>query len=179
MGIILRYLCWGTHRPPPGGPAVDRPTRRPPRFRSTKGGGRGPPPPFGGGWGSPPPTAPQTVEHPSGSHIGWRPPPCSEEELAPMTSCDKGDEAPPSPLKPPPPSQPTHLRPDFSPMQWGRQQHHHSLGALGGSVTHLPEASCLFHLKGGGQVPGTECCAFHAGFGERRPGPDFPVRDQP
>ena len=23
----------------------------------------------------PPPTAPQTVEHPSGSHIGWRPPP--------------------------------------------------------------------------------------------------------
>ena len=39
------------------------------------GGGRGPPPPFGGGWGSPPPTAPQTVEHPSGSHIGWRPPP--------------------------------------------------------------------------------------------------------
>ena len=34
------------------------------------------PPPFGGGWGSPPPTAPQTVEHPLGSHIGWRRPPC-------------------------------------------------------------------------------------------------------
>ena len=45
MGIILRYVCWGTHRPPPGGPAADRPTRRPPRFGSTKGGGRGPPPP--------------------------------------------------------------------------------------------------------------------------------------
>ena len=29
-----------------------------------------------GGWGPPPPpTAPQTVEHPSGSHIGWRQPP--------------------------------------------------------------------------------------------------------
>ena len=48
MGIILRYVCWGTHRPPPppGGPAADRPTRRPPRFRSTKGGGRAPPPPL-------------------------------------------------------------------------------------------------------------------------------------
>ena len=35
------------------------------------------PPPFGGGWRSPPPpTAPQTVEHPSRSHIGWRRPPC-------------------------------------------------------------------------------------------------------
>ena len=55
MGIILRYVCWGTHRPPPGGPAADRPTRRPPRFGSTKGGEGSPPPPFGGGWGSPPP----------------------------------------------------------------------------------------------------------------------------
>ena len=45
MGIILRYVCWGTHRPPPGGPTADRPTRRPPRFGSTKGGGRGPLPP--------------------------------------------------------------------------------------------------------------------------------------
>ena len=45
MGIILRYVCWGTHRPPPGGPAADRPTRRPPRFGSTKGGGGVPPPP--------------------------------------------------------------------------------------------------------------------------------------
>ena len=46
MGIILRYVCWGTHRPPPppGSLAADRPTRRPPRFGSTKGGGRGPPP---------------------------------------------------------------------------------------------------------------------------------------
>ena len=78
MGIILRYVCWGTHRPPPGGPAADRPTRRPPRFGSTKGGGGVPPPPLRRGVGvpPPPPTAPQTVEHPSGSHIGWRQPPC-------------------------------------------------------------------------------------------------------
>ena len=34
-----------------------------------------PPPPSEGGGVPPPPTAPQTVEHPSGSHIGWRPPP--------------------------------------------------------------------------------------------------------
>ena len=49
MGIILRYLCWGTHRPPPpplGGPAADRPPRRPPTFGSTKGGGGVPPPPL-------------------------------------------------------------------------------------------------------------------------------------
>ena len=44
-------------------------------FGSTKGGGRGPPPPSEGGGVPPPPTAPQTVEHPSGSHIGWRRPP--------------------------------------------------------------------------------------------------------
>ena len=40
-----------------------------------EGGGWGPPPPLEGGGGPPPPTAPQTVEHPSGSHIGWRQPP--------------------------------------------------------------------------------------------------------
>ena len=41
-----------------------------------EGGG---PPPLRRGLGSPPPpTAPQTVEHPSGSHIGWRPPPWLE-----------------------------------------------------------------------------------------------------
>ena len=75
MGIILRYVCWGTHRPLPGAPAADRPTRRPPRFGSTKGGGgRGVPSPPSGGWGvSPPPTAPQTVTDPSGSHIGGGP----------------------------------------------------------------------------------------------------------
>ena len=50
--------------PPPGSLAADRPTRRPPRFGSTKGGG------------PPPPTAPKTVAHPSGSHIGWRRPRC-------------------------------------------------------------------------------------------------------
>ena len=44
-------------------------------FGSTKGGGVPPPPPLRRGVGvpPPPPTAPQTVEHPSGSHIGWRP----------------------------------------------------------------------------------------------------------
>ena len=45
-------------------------------FWSTKGGGLGSPPPLEGGGVPPPPTAPQTVEHPSGSHIGWRRPPC-------------------------------------------------------------------------------------------------------
>ena len=55
MGIILRYLYWGTHRPPLGGPAADRPTGRPLRFGSTKGGGRGPPPPLRRGVGVPPP----------------------------------------------------------------------------------------------------------------------------
>ena len=39
-------------------------------------GGEAPPPPLRRGVPPPPPTAPQTVEHPSGSHIGWRPPPC-------------------------------------------------------------------------------------------------------
>ena len=42
-----------------------------------RGGVGSPPPPSEGGGGPPPPppTAPQTVEHPSGSHIGWRQPP--------------------------------------------------------------------------------------------------------
>jgi hypothetical protein len=45
-------------------------------------------PPFGGGWGPPPPpTAPQTVEHPSGSHIGWRPPPWAGACSAPFRLC--------------------------------------------------------------------------------------------
>ena len=39
------YVGVPTDPPPPGSPAADHPTRRPPRFRSTKGGGgRGPPP---------------------------------------------------------------------------------------------------------------------------------------
>ena len=67
--------------PPPGGggAAAYRPTRWPPRFGSTKGGGVSPPALGGGGVGvtpPPPPTAPQTVAHPSGSHIGWRRPLC-------------------------------------------------------------------------------------------------------
>ena len=46
MGIFWRYVCWGTHRPPPppGNSAADRPTCRPPRFGSTRGGGGGFPP---------------------------------------------------------------------------------------------------------------------------------------
>ena len=33
MGIILRYVCWGTHRPPPWGARclTSRPTHPPPR----------------------------------------------------------------------------------------------------------------------------------------------------
>ena len=68
----------GVPTDPPRG--AQRLTARPadPQGLGQPRGGEGPPPPpFGGGWGSPPPpTAPQTVEHPSGSHIGWRQPPC-------------------------------------------------------------------------------------------------------
>ena len=50
--MIFSLNWWGTHRPhrPPfGSPAADRPTRQPPRFGSTKGGGRPHPPlPWGG-----------------------------------------------------------------------------------------------------------------------------------
>ena len=68
MGIILRYVCRGTHRPPPGGPAADRPTRRPPRFGSTKAGGGVPsPPPPWGGWG-PPPLSPPKLSHTPRGH---------------------------------------------------------------------------------------------------------------
>ena len=61
MGIILRYVCWGTHRPPPppGSPAADHATRGAPRFGSTKGGGE---------W-SPPPYSPQNGRTPLGA---WR-----------------------------------------------------------------------------------------------------------
>ena len=41
MGIILRYVCWGTHRPPLGGLAADRPT---PKVWVNQGGGSPPPP---------------------------------------------------------------------------------------------------------------------------------------
>ena len=53
-------------------------------------GGGVPATPFGGGWGPPPPpTAPQTVEHPSGSHIGWRRPPWffHDQCFAPAVRC--------------------------------------------------------------------------------------------
>ena len=46
MGIILRYVCWGTPLPlPPGTLVADRPTLLPPRLGSTKP----PPSPHGGG----------------------------------------------------------------------------------------------------------------------------------
>ena len=48
MGIILRYACWDT---PPAGERL---------------GGR-----------CRPPATSKTAAHPSGSHIGWRQPPCS------------------------------------------------------------------------------------------------------
>ena len=78
MGIILRYVCWGTHRPPRGSPAADRLTRQPPRFGSTKG----PPPSPSTTFAfvcflirsHPPSTTPETVEHPSGSNPGWEQP---------------------------------------------------------------------------------------------------------
>ena len=69
MGIILRYVCWGTHRPPPPpprSPAADRPTRRPPRFGSTQGGGGVPPPPWGRRGGPLPPYSPQNCRTPLG-----------------------------------------------------------------------------------------------------------------
>ena len=37
--------------------------------------------PKGGGEAPPPPTAPKTVAHPSGSHIGWRQPPCAAPKI--------------------------------------------------------------------------------------------------
>ena len=83
MGIILRYVCWGTHRPPPGGPAADRPTRRPPRFGSTKGGGGVPPPPLEGGGGPPPPLQPPKLSNTPRGHTlaGASPRDQSKEEL--------------------------------------------------------------------------------------------------
>ena len=57
IGIILRYVRWGTHRPPPPPPGTG--------FGSTKGGG-------GGGRS----TTPEIVEHPSESHPALQPPPC-------------------------------------------------------------------------------------------------------
>ena len=48
MGIILRYVCWGTHRPPPPpGGGGRRLTARPadPQGLGQPGGGEGFPPP--------------------------------------------------------------------------------------------------------------------------------------
>ena len=36
MGIILRYVCWSTHRPPLGIPAPDQPTHPPPPLQTPK-----------------------------------------------------------------------------------------------------------------------------------------------
>ena len=47
---------------PPGSLAADCPTRRPPRFGSTKVGGAPPPPPWGGG--VPPPYSSQNCRTP-------------------------------------------------------------------------------------------------------------------
>ena len=40
-----------------------------------------------GGWGSPPPKAPKIVAHPSGSHIGWRRPPCMAHRCESHSTC--------------------------------------------------------------------------------------------
>ena len=61
------YVEVPTDPPPPG--EARRLTARP---ADPRGLGQ----PRGGGEGSPPPTAPKTVAHPSGSHIGWQRPPC-------------------------------------------------------------------------------------------------------
>ena len=55
MGIILRYVCWGTHRPPPRG--ARRLTARPadPQGLGQPRGGEGSPPPLRRGVGVPPP----------------------------------------------------------------------------------------------------------------------------
>ena len=44
MGIILKYVYWGTHRPPLGFPVTDRPTRDPQGLGQPRGGGSPPPP---------------------------------------------------------------------------------------------------------------------------------------
>ena len=59
---------------PPGGPAADRPTRRPLRFGSTKGGGPPPPPSEGGGVPPPPVQPPKLLNTPRGHTLaGGRP----------------------------------------------------------------------------------------------------------
>ena len=46
MGIILRYVCWGTHRPPPplGSPALTARPADPQGLGQPRGGERSPPP---------------------------------------------------------------------------------------------------------------------------------------
>ena len=102
MGIILKYVCWGTHLPPPpppppGTPAADCPTLQPPRFGSTKGRG-------GGGGGFPPPsTTPETVEHPLGSNPGWEQPPCGDAPPSVVPKTVPSELLQPSGHPPPPP----------------------------------------------------------------------------
>ena len=72
MGIIFRYVCWGTYQPPPPPPrGARRLTARPADPRGL--GQPSPPPP-------PPPTTPKTVAYPSGSHLGWPQPPWERED---------------------------------------------------------------------------------------------------
>ena len=71
MGKILRYVCWGTHRPPPPPPgslAADRLTRRPPRFGSTRGRG------------VPPRTAPKLPHTPRAHTLDATPPRSGEKK---------------------------------------------------------------------------------------------------
>ena len=81
MGIILRHVCWGTHRPPPPPPApsqtpagiVSRQTREP----MAKGGGwenglQSPPPPPSTQFSPRPATAPATAPVTAPSHTCGR-----------------------------------------------------------------------------------------------------------
>ena len=72
MWIILRYVFGVPTNPPRGGWRLTARPTDPQDLGQPRGG-----------WGSPPPTAPKTVAHPSGSHIGWRRPPWPGSKWAP------------------------------------------------------------------------------------------------
>ena len=89
------------------------------RFGSTQGGWC--PPPLWKGSPPPPPRLqpPQTVEHPSGSHIGWRRPPCTKQNKAPGTA--HLQQCPRSPVLPAAASPPCIPLGGFEPLSSGQQ----------------------------------------------------------
>ena len=82
-----------------GGPAADRPTRRPPRFGSTKGGGGVPPTPLRRGVGVPPPPLqpPKLSNTPRGHTLAGASPRGGSVELPPLNI--KGFQFPAGPQK--------------------------------------------------------------------------------